>query len=337
MSEHPLYAVINHHQKHTSCKTSSETTDDDATYSNIHISVPGRSALQKGDRGSDCVIYTKVSLPNQDDAQPTEASDPDDPSPRTAPEERSLWRVLLKPTVLLLFLSALLIIVIFTLSAFYSLSEISYAETLYDFQKSNTDAWNSSGNLQKELMEIKNELVELQSKHNSLSEEKALLWHQLNETQMNLTGLLRNYTVLSREKTDTLAKLDSLKAEVRDKLAKGWKYFSGKWYYFSTSKNTWDDSRQRCVTMGGHLVIIESKEEQQFLNGYKDEYWIGLHCYGGSCTWVDNTLLTNPEYWKPGTLKSNTYYSCMKTSFSTWLTTRCEYKNRHICECKAIA
>ncbi|XP_076145032.1 uncharacterized protein LOC143127421 isoform X2 [Alosa pseudoharengus] len=284
MSEHPLYAVINHHQKHTSCKTSSETTDDDATYSNIHISVPGRSALQKGDRGSDCVIYTKVSLPNQD-----------------------------------------------------SLSEISYAETLYDFQKSNTDAWNSSGNLQKELMEIKNELVELQSKHNSLSEEKALLWHQLNETQMNLTGLLRNYTVLSREKTDTLAKLDSLKAEVRDKLAKGWKYFSGKWYYFSTSKNTWDDSRQRCVTMGGHLVIIESKEEQQFLNGYKDEYWIGLHCYGGSCTWVDNTLLTNPEYWKPGTLKSNTYYSCMKTSFSTWLTTRCEYKNRHICECKAIA
>ncbi|XP_041926877.1 C-type lectin domain family 6 member A-like isoform X2 [Alosa sapidissima] len=297
MSEHPLYAVINHHQKHTSGKTSSETTDDDdATYSNIHISVPGRSAQQKGDRGSDCVIYTKVSLPNQDDAQPTEASDPDDPSPRTAPVDRSLWRVLLKPTVLLLFLSALLLIVIFTLSAFYALSKISCTKRLYALEKNNN--------------EMNNTLVQSQSALRNSSEENTLLLHQL-----------------------TL-----LEIERRKKCADGWDYFSGKCYFFSTDEKTWAVSRDDCVTLGGHLVIIENEGEQTYIESHCTRYyWIGLHRlnYYAGWLWMDKT---KPIYWKPGTWKSDTYNNrCMKTSFSAWLTTNCDSKNRHICECKAIA
>uniref|UniRef100_A0A4W4E0D6 C-type lectin domain-containing protein n=1 Tax=Electrophorus electricus TaxID=8005 RepID=A0A4W4E0D6_ELEEL len=44
--------------------------------------------------------------------------------------------------------------------------------------------------------------------------------------------------------------------------ARGWKFFSGKCYYFSTDEETWTASRDACVAVGGHLVIVTSTEEQ---------------------------------------------------------------------------
>ena len=41
---------------------------------------------------------------------------------------------------------------------------------------------------------------------------------------------------------------------------------------------TWDDARARCVQLGGHLVIIESEDEQQFvanLTRGKQGYYTG--------------------------------------------------------------
>uniref|UniRef100_A0AAY5ERP7 C-type lectin domain-containing protein n=1 Tax=Electrophorus electricus TaxID=8005 RepID=A0AAY5ERP7_ELEEL len=40
--------------------------------------------------------------------------------------------------------------------------------------------------------------------------------------------------------------------------AEGWKFYSGKCYYFSTYKKTWTASRDACVAEGADLVIITS-------------------------------------------------------------------------------
>ena len=45
------------------------------------------------------------------------------------------------------------------------------------------------------------------------------------------------------------------------KCADDWEYFDGSCYHFSTDKKTWTESRDACVTMGGHLVIINSQQE----------------------------------------------------------------------------
>ncbi|KAM9419873.1 uncharacterized protein ACWYII_022747 [Salvelinus alpinus] len=40
--------------------------------------------------------------------------------------------------------------------------------------------------------------------------------------------------------------------------AEDWEYYEGKCYYFSPDKLTWVQSRDECITRGGHIVIIGS-------------------------------------------------------------------------------
>lgn len=42
----------------------------------------------------------------------------------------------------------------------------------------------------------------------------------------------------------------------------GWVYFSGSFYYISSSEKSWNDSRDDCLQRHADLVIINSKEEQ---------------------------------------------------------------------------
>ncbi|KAG2458703.1 CLC4E protein, partial [Polypterus senegalus] len=60
-----------------------------------------------------------------------------------------------------------------------------------------------------------------------------------------------------------------------------WVPFNTNCYYFANDTKTWADSRDNCTSMGGHLVIIESQEEQNFLlNKTRSKtvksHWIGL-------------------------------------------------------------
>ncbi|XP_014032600.1 C-type lectin domain family 4 member E isoform X1 [Salmo salar] len=79
-------------------------------------------------------------------------------------------------------------------------------------------------------------------------------------------------------------------------------------YYFSNDTLTWVESRDKCVSMGGQLVIIDSQDEQKFLdkkvgaimsNG-EDKFWIGLtdQKEEGKWLWVDDTPLDSKHsFW----------------------------------------
>ncbi|KAM9363252.1 CD209 antigen-like protein A [Symphorus nematophorus] len=45
-------------------------------------------------------------------------------------------------------------------------------------------------------------------------------------------------------------------------LDQGWVYFNGSFYFTSSNKKTWQDSRNDCLQRGADLIIINSNEEQ---------------------------------------------------------------------------
>ncbi|NXP10764.1 CLC4E protein, partial [Thinocorus orbignyianus] len=77
---------------------------------------------------------------------------------------------------------------------------------------------------------------------------------------------------------------------------KGWKLFQKSCYYLSADRMPWTESVQNCTGMGSHLVVINSREEQAFLNKKLQQspkgmnYYIGLHAEKvGKWHWVDET------------------------------------------------
>uniref|UniRef100_A0A8C2PXB6 C-type lectin domain-containing protein n=1 Tax=Cyprinus carpio TaxID=7962 RepID=A0A8C2PXB6_CYPCA len=69
-----------------------------------------------------------------------------------------------------------------------------------------------------------------------------------------------------------------------------------KYYYFSSEKLSWMESRDYCTKTGGQLVTIIGKDDQVSL---KEPHWIGLHDLytEGHWMWVDNTTLSGETFW----------------------------------------
>ncbi|KAL2079241.1 hypothetical protein ACEWY4_024985 [Coilia grayii] len=151
------------------------------------------------------------------------------------------------------------------------------------------------------------------------------------------------------------SKLSDLQKEALKNCTAGWEYFSGKCYYFSTDMKNWAESRDACVTMGGHLVIIETEEEQDFLSRQNptlpNRYWIGLtdSAKEGEWRWVDNGLLNdNAKYWwghEPDDWKGTADRplpegeDCAEMFVNgvrlSWYDTSCKDSSKRICESKA--
>ncbi|XP_041867749.1 C-type lectin domain family 2 member B-like [Melanotaenia boesemani] len=80
----------------------------------------------------------------------------------------------------------------------------------------------------------------------------------------------------------------------------GWKRFGSSCYFKSTEKKSWSESRKDCQERGADLVIINSKEEQEFLKNLtmKEFFWIGLgKTEGSEWKWVDGSTLTI-KFWE---------------------------------------
>ncbi|XP_060720563.1 CD209 antigen-like protein C [Tachysurus vachellii] len=88
----------------------------------------------------------------------------------------------------------------------------------------------------------------------------------------------------------------------------GWTLFQSSLYYISTEMKNWTESKEDCRKRGADLVIINSKEEQTFVEEFnkKRGNYIGLSDRDkeGTFKWVDGTAL-NTSYWSSGNLFSD--------------------------------
>ncbi|KAL6467151.1 hypothetical protein MHYP_G00249550 [Metynnis hypsauchen] len=130
----------------------------------------------------------------------------------------------------------------------------------------------------------------------------------------------------------------------------GWIYFSSSIYYMSTEKKSWSESRQDCKNKGADLVIINSREEQEFVEMIRKgrEAWIGLSDINkeNGWKWVDGSTL-NTRFWcsrEPNNYEGNE--DCVITGYvpqdgrpvidvlNTWNDITCSVPVSWICEKK---
>ncbi|XP_028454188.1 CD209 antigen-like protein E [Perca flavescens] len=86
-------------------------------------------------------------------------------------------------------------------------------------------------------------------------------------------------------------------------------------YFRCKEEKTWDDSRADCQQRGAHLVIINNKEEQEFVTELSkdEESWIGLRYeekqgWKWEWEWVDGSPLTE-KFWAAGLPRNDSYHA----------------------------
>ncbi|CAL8338552.1 unnamed protein product [Arctogadus glacialis] len=106
----------------------------------------------------------------------------------------------------------------------------------------------------------------------------------------------------------------------------------GKW-------GSWNKSRELCVSHGADLVVVDSKEEMDFISGYGGNNWLGAtdEASEGLWRWVDGTVLSadNPS-WRRGKPDGGKDKNCLRKFWGEtnikWTDESCEASNYGLCE-----
>ena len=79
--------------------------------------------------------------------------------------------------------------------------------------------------------------------------------------------------------------------------------WKGHWYVYFSSRSTWDTAKKECEKLGGHLVIINSEEENIFVHTLARKHdtesvytWFGASDRdgkAGEAKWVDGSLVSD--------------------------------------------
>ncbi|XP_039677182.1 CD209 antigen-like protein E isoform X3 [Perca fluviatilis] len=156
---------------------------------------------------------------------------------------------------------------------------------------------------------------------------------------IRFTLLQTRYDQLSNNNSQLQDEVKKLKdrTEVFKSCPHGWTGFGHSWYFKSEEKKNWYDSRADCQQRGADLVVINNKEEQEFVSELsKDgESWIGLWYEwtqgGWKWEWVDGSLLTE-KFWAAGLPHYNGYYAACCIQQGKWTQGYYSDNKNWICE-----
>ncbi|XP_058240748.1 CD209 antigen-like protein C isoform X2 [Hemibagrus wyckioides] len=176
-----------------------------------------------------------------------------------------------------------------------------------------------------------------------------VLWIKYSNLNREKDQLQTSYNNLTEERDQLQLERDQYHQELSILhsvlLNLGWRFFSMSVYSISTERKSWDDSRQDCMKKGAELVIINSREEQEFIDKSfgGTQAWIGLNdkVTEGEFKWVDGSSLTTKFWWNGEPNNYENKEDCAITGFakansniSTWADFPCDFAVVGICEIK---
>nr|XP_020143341.1 C-type lectin domain family 4 member A-like [Microcebus murinus] len=126
---------------------------------------------------------------------------------------------------------------------------------------------------------------------------------------------------------------------------KNWRSFSSKCYFISTEAKSWHENEEDCSRMGAHLLVISTKDEQDFITQNLNEhsaYFVGLSDPEGRrrWQWVDQTPYNeSATFWhkgEPNDPKERCVMMNIRSSKWGWNDIHCDYPQRSVCEMMKI-
>ncbi|XP_039087569.1 C-type lectin domain family 10 member A [Hyaena hyaena] len=156
--------------------------------------------------------------------------------------------------------------------------------------------------------EVENHKRELQAAR-SLNDKVLSLESKLEKEQQELkaghSDTLLRVQQLAKDLKSLTCQVATLQSNVSQSTCcpVNWLEFEGSCYWFSRSGKTWPDAEKHCRLENAHLVVITSREEQNFVQQHtgSSHAWMGLSDPEGVWKWVDGTdYETNFKNWKPG-------------------------------------
>ncbi|XP_037650095.1 CD209 antigen-like protein E isoform X4 [Sebastes umbrosus] len=156
-------------------------------------------------------------------------------------------------------------------------------------------------------------IIFLSVQYISVTLEKDELQTRYDQLSYNNSQLQEKVSDLSFNHSQLQDEVRQLKGKIEEKWCpEGWRRFGCSCYFKSNERKTWYGSREYCQQRGADLVVINNKEEQEFviqlnING---ESWIGLReikenwnqarwRWEWEWEWVDGSPLTE-MFWASG-------------------------------------
>ncbi|XP_069033325.1 C-type lectin domain family 10 member A-like [Embiotoca jacksoni] len=116
----------------------------------------------------------------------------------------------------------------------------------------------------------------------------------------------------------------------------GWLHFLSRCYLIrdAVDRRTWEGAQDDCRVKNGHLVVIETPEEEDFIysSGAAGSgacvYWIGLRAEGDRWKWVDGRDLNDTNRMEPPADDRR----CAVAATKVWRNVSCDVTNEWICQ-----
>ncbi|XP_072526727.1 C-type lectin domain family 4 member E-like [Salminus brasiliensis] len=198
-------------------------------------------------------------------------------------------------------------------------------------------------NLTEERDQLKNSNKNLSEERNQLKNSNKNLTEERDQLKNSFQCLIGERDPLNKTLSKECLLLQDIDADLVKWLEKlhsdKWRTFNSSYYYFSTVGKNWNEARQDCRARGADLVIINSREEQEFINKQMEYGWIGLSDTEkeGQWKWVDGSPLTT-VFWRKGEPSDHegkencAVFSKLDQRQNFWNDVRCSDTAKCVCE-----
>ncbi|XP_019215230.2 CD209 antigen-like protein C isoform X1 [Oreochromis niloticus] len=176
---------------------------------------------------------------------------------------------------------------------------------------------------------VTSERNQLQTSYNNLTTKQ-------DQLQTSYNNLVKERDQLQKRLEDLTTNRDDLQRKLQY-CQENWVAFSDSLYHVSSKQKSWEESRRDCLKKGSDLMIINSREEQNFVNQFKKHLWIGLTDSEteGTWKWLNGTQMTT-SYWNSGEPNGGTNENCGQIkaydSQNSWNDETCSVLHFWICE-----